>query len=63
VRLANVLLRELETKQGEVARQALEQHGDGDAFTYGRACGVYAGLAMARQVVLDAISDEDDRDI
>lgn len=51
----------IERKQAEIARQAMEQPGS-DLFAYGRACGVYAGLALARQVVLDTLADREEKD-
>ncbi len=52
----------LERKQAEIAKQAMETPGANDLFAYGRACGIYAGLALARQVVLDILADREEKD-
>lgn len=47
----------------ETATNALASPQGRDAFEYGRMSGLYAGLNEARNLVLDLISEEDDRDV
>lgn len=45
----------------EIAAAAMEQPAGQDAFAYGKAVGVYAGLKMARQKLLDTLKDAEDK--
>lgn len=55
------LLQRLEVEQAALARQALEQPLPGD-FNYGKAVGMYAGLEMAKRVLIDLVAEKDKRD-
>jgi hypothetical protein len=52
------ILRALEQKQKSVAEEALKAPRDGSTYEYGRAVGMYAGLDMAREVIVQALQDE-----
>lgn len=56
------LLDRLKAEQETFAREALTKPGNRDAFEYGRAQGVYAGLERAREIAERLIKDKDDRD-
>lgn len=43
------------------AHDALSQPGDRSSFEYGRACGVYAGLLMAAELVAGVYADFEER--
>lgn len=56
------LMKRLETEQMAHAHSALSQAQGRDAFEYGRMVGMYAGIDHARKVILDLISEAEDRD-
>lgn len=56
------LLQRLEAEQNALAREAMERPAGRDAFDYGRAVGMYAGIAHARDVLLDMISERERKD-
>lgn len=56
------ILQRLETEQAKLARSALEAPSGKDAFEYGRACGMYAGLEQAKRVLLDLVSEKNRKD-
>jgi hypothetical protein len=60
VRLENLLQR-LEQEQATLAHQSLQQPIPGD-FHYGKAVGMYAGLEMAKRVLIDLVAEKDRRD-
>jgi hypothetical protein len=60
VRLEDVL-RKLESAQREAATAAVERPGDGTSFAYGRAVGIYTGLAEARRLIEAMHEEEEDR--
>ena len=53
------LLKRLEEEQIELAKNTLQQPHGRDAFEYGRAVGLYAGLERARTILLDAVDEKD----
>lgn len=55
------LLKALEEAQAKHAHQALAQPQGRDDFEYGRMCGLYAGLAHARSILVEMISEDEDR--
>jgi hypothetical protein len=55
------LLQRLEAEQVTLAQQSLEQPIPGD-FNYGKAVGMYAGLEMAKRVLIDMVAEKDRRD-
>lgn len=55
------LLHRLETEQLGAAREAMERPGGREAFDYGRAVGFYAGLAHAKLVIDQMLSEEAER--
>ncbi len=60
MRLENLLQR-LEQEQATLAHQSLQQPIPGD-FHYGKAVGMYAGLEMAKRVLIDLVAEKDRRD-
>lgn len=44
-------LQVLEAEQRKFAQEALQQPAARDSFEYGRICGIYAGLQLAREVL------------
>lgn len=57
-----VLLQKLEAEQIALAREAMERPAGRDAFDYGRAVGMYAGLAHARDIMMDLIAERERKD-
>lgn len=55
------LLQRLEAEQATLARQTLEQPQPGD-FNYGRAVGMYAGLDVAKRVLVELVAEKEKRD-
>lgn len=56
------LLKRLDDQLLEHSQQALMTPGERDAFAFGRACGIYAGLDRARGILKEMISEADDFD-
>ena len=56
------LLQRLETEQARLASEALAQPSGRDAFDYGRAVGMYAGLEHAKRVLVELVAERDKRD-
>ncbi len=55
------LLQRLEQEQAMLAHQSLQQPIPGD-FHYGKAVGMYAGLEVAKRVLIDLVAEKDRRD-
>lgn len=56
------LLQRLEAEQARLATEALQRPAGKDAFEYGRAVGMYAGLEQAKQVLVDMVAERDKKD-
>lgn len=56
------LLRRLETEQARLAAEALEKPAGRDAFEYGRAVGLYAGIEHAKRTLIDMVAERDKKD-
>lgn len=54
-----MFLQRLETAQAQLAKEALERPAGRDAFDYGRAIGMYAGLALAKQTIIDMVAEHE----
>lgn len=54
-----MFLQRLETAQAELAKEALERPSGRDAFDYGRAVGLYAGLELAKQTIIDMVAEHE----
>lgn len=54
-------LQRLEQEQATLARQSLETPQPGD-FNYGKAVGMYAGLELAKRVLIDLVAEKDRRE-
>ncbi len=57
-----VLLQRLEQSQADLARDALAQPQGRDTFEYGRVVGIYAGLELAKTVLLDTVAEKERKD-
>ena len=57
-----VLLQRLEQSQADLARDALGQPQSRDMFEYGRVVGMYAGLELAKTVLIDMVAEKERRD-
>jgi uncharacterized protein YutE (UPF0331/DUF86 family) len=55
-------IQHLENEKARLARDALERPAGRDAFEYGRAVGMYAGLDIAKNLLLDLISEKERKD-
>lgn len=56
------LLQRLEQSQVDLARDALRQPQSRDMFEYGRVVGIYAGLELAKTVLLDTVAEKERKD-
>ena len=56
------LLQRLEQSQVDLARDALRQPQSRDMFEYGRVVGMYAGLELAKNVLIDTVAEKERRD-
>lgn len=57
-----VLLQRLEQSQADLARDALQQPQGRDTFEYGRVVGMYAGLELAKTVLIDMVAEKERKD-
>ncbi len=57
-----VLLQRLEQSQANLARDALEQPQGRDLFEYGKVVGIYAGLELAKTVLIDTVAEKERKD-
>jgi hypothetical protein len=57
-----VLLQRLEQSQADLARDALEQPQGRDLFEYGKVVGIYAGLELAKTVLIDMVAEKERKD-
>jgi hypothetical protein len=55
-------LQRLEAEQARLACESLEKPAGKDAFEYGRAAGIYAGLEHAKRVLMDMFAEKERRD-
>lgn len=55
------LLQRLEAEQFTLAQETLRQPQPGE-FNYGKAVGMYAGLEMAKRVLIDLVAERDRKD-
>lgn len=55
------LLQRLEAEQAKLAHQSMEQPLPGE-FNYGKAVGMYAGLELAKRVLVDTVAEKDRRE-
>ena len=56
------LLQRLEQAQTDLARDALKQPQSRDTFEYGRVVGIYAGLELAKNVLIDTVAEKERKD-
>lgn len=56
------MLQRLEQSQADLARDALEQPQGRDVFEYGRVVGMYAGLELAKTVLIDMVAEKERKD-
>lgn len=56
------LLQRLEQAQADLARDALKQPQARDTFEYGRVVGIYAGLELAKNILLDTVAEKERKD-
>ena len=53
------LLQRLEQSQADLARDALQQPQGRDLFEYGTVIGMYAGLELAKTVLIDTVAESE----
>ena len=56
------LLQRLEQSQTELARDALQQPQGRDLYEYGKVIGMYAGLELAKTLLLDMVAEKERKD-
>jgi hypothetical protein len=54
-----MFLQRLETEQAQLAKEALERPSGREAFDYGRAVGLYAGLERAKQAIIEMVAEHE----
>ena len=54
-----VFLQRLEQSQTDLARDALQQPQGRDTFEYGRVVGIFAGLELAKTVLIDMVAESE----
>lgn len=54
-----MFLQRLETAQAELAKEALERPAGREAFDYGRAVGLHAGLELAKQTIIEMVAEHE----
>lgn len=52
----------IEAERSQFAHSVLSQPGGHESFDYGRACGMYAGLSMAVDIINAVVEDRDDEE-
>jgi len=57
-----VFLQRLEQSQTDLARDALQQPQSRDTFEYGRVVGMFAGLELAKTVLIDMVAENERKD-
>lgn len=57
-----VFLQRLEQSQTDLARDALQQPQGRDTFEYGRVVGMFAGLELAKTVLIDMVAESERKD-
>ena len=60
--IEKAFLAKLDEAQADLARSALLQPSGKDLFDYGRLVGIYAGLEQARSILIDILTDRDEKD-
>ena len=55
------LLQRLDHEQAKLAHEAL-QHPQPGEFNYGRAVGLYAGIEMAKRILIDTVAEKERKD-
>lgn len=53
------LLQRLEAEQARLAHETLAQPSGRDAFEYGKAVGLYAGLEHAKRTLIDLVAERE----
>jgi len=54
-----MFLQRLETAQAELAKEALERPAGHEGFDYGRVVGMYAGLALAKETIINMVAEHE----
>jgi hypothetical protein len=54
-----MFLQRLETAQAELAKETLERPSGREAFDFGRAVGMYAGLELAKQTIVEMVAEHE----
>lgn len=52
-------LQRIEAEKARLAKEAMEKPGGGDAFAYGRAVGMYAGLDLAANLLIGMFAEKE----
>lgn len=55
-------LQRIEDEKTKLARETLERPAGRDPFDYGRSVGMYAGLDLAKQLLLDLFAEKERKD-
>lgn len=58
----DTLLQRLEMEQAKLAHETLSQPSGREAFDYGRAVGLYAGLEIAKRTLIELVAERERKD-
>lgn len=54
-----MFLQRLETEQAQLAKETLERPSGREAYDFGRAVGMYAGLELAKQTIIHMVAEHE----
>ena len=54
-----MFLQRLETEQARLAKETLERPSGRESYDFGRAVGLYAGLELAKQTILEMVAEHE----
>lgn len=54
-----MFLQRLETEQAQLAKETLERPSGREAYDFGRAVGMYAGLELAKQTIIEMVAEHE----
>lgn len=54
-----MFLQRLETEQAQLAKETLERPSGREAYDFGRAVGMYAGLELAKQTIIQMVAEHE----
>jgi len=56
-----MFLQRLEVEQAQLAKEALERPAGHDGYDYGRVVGMYAGLQLAKETIINMVAEHEQK--